>query len=71
MSQSRQITKESTYVPKLGIAVLLIVMGFSMFIVGYDQGHLFYPVIGDKAFEDLYLHEFYHDMRHATGFPCH
>ncbi len=71
MAQSRQITKESTSAPKLGIAILLIIMGFSIFIVGYDQGHLFYAAIGEKAFEDLYLHELYHDMRHGAGFPCH
>jgi cobalt transporter subunit CbtB len=26
---------------------------------------------GEPAFEDKWMHEFYHDMRHAAGFPCH
>lgn len=71
MSQSRQIAKEGFGAPKLAIATLLIIMGFLMFMVGYDQGHLFYVAIGERAFEDLYLHELYHDMRHSAGFPCH
>jgi len=25
----------------------------------------------EQAFEDLYIHELTHDMRHAAGFPCH
>ncbi len=44
---------------------------FGMFMVGYDQGHLFSLVQGDQAYEDFWMHEFYHDMRHAAGFPCH
>ncbi|MCZ6582825.1 MAG: CbtB-domain containing protein [Thaumarchaeota archaeon] len=39
--------------------------------MGFDQGHLFSIVIGEEAFDALYLHELYHDMRHAAGFPCH
>ncbi|MDQ5868550.1 MAG: CbtB-domain containing protein [Thermoproteota archaeon] len=42
-----------------------------MFIVGFDQGHLFSMVQGQKAFDVKWMHEFYHDMRHASGFPCH
>jgi len=42
-----------------------------MFMVGYDQGHLFSAAQGEQAYEDLWIHEFYHDMRHAAGFPCH
>ncbi|MGH9986689.1 MAG: CbtB domain-containing protein, partial [Nitrososphaeraceae archaeon] len=41
------------------------------FVVGYDQGHLFSLVEGQKAFDIKWMHEFYHDMRHAAGFPCH
>lgn len=69
MSSSLTITSQS--VPKLVIAVLLVVFGFGLFIVGFDQGHLFSIVIGEEAFDALYLHELYHDMRHAAGFPCH
>ncbi len=69
MSSSIIITSQS--VPKLVIAALLVIFGFGLFIVGFDQGHLFSIVIGEEAFDALYLHELYHDMRHAAGFPCH
>jgi putative cobalt transporter subunit CbtB len=42
-----------------------------MFMVGFDQGHLFSMVQGQPAFDNMWMHEFYHDMRHASGFPCH
>jgi hypothetical protein len=42
-----------------------------MFVVGYDQGQLFSLAEGQKAFDDMWMHEFYHDLRHAAGFPCH
>jgi hypothetical protein len=42
-----------------------------MFMVGFDQGHLFSMVQGKSAFDNMWMHEFYHDMRHASGFPCH
>ena len=34
-----------------------------MFIVGYDQGHIFSIVYGEKAFEELYIHELTHEMK--------
>ncbi|MEM2760556.1 MAG: CbtB-domain containing protein, partial [Nitrososphaerales archaeon] len=58
-------------VPAFAIGILLVILAFGMFIVGYDQGHLFSVAMGEQAFEDLYLHELFHDMRHAAGFPCH
>ncbi|GFN39543.1 MAG: CbtB-domain containing protein [Marine Group I thaumarchaeote] len=69
MSSSLTITSQP--VPKIVIAALLVIFGFGLFIVGFDQGHLFSIVIGEEAFDALYLHELYHDMRHAAGFPCH
>ena len=36
----------------------------SIFVVGFDQGHLFSSVQGQKAFDTKWLHEFYH--RYAT-----
>jgi hypothetical protein len=71
MSISKQITKEISKVPKISVGVLLGIMIFGMFIVGYDQGHLFSLVQGDQAFDTMWMHEFYHDMRHSAGFPCH
>ena len=58
-------------VPKIAIGILVSILIFGMFIVGYDQGHIFSLVEGHKAFDTKWMHEFYHDMRHAAGFPCH
>jgi putative cobalt transporter subunit CbtB len=66
-----QILKETSGLPKIAIGVLLAILLFGMFIVGYDQGQLFSLVEGQKAFDDMWMHEFYHDLRHAAGFPCH
>ena len=68
---TEQITIESVRLPALAVVVLVAILSFGVFIVGFDQGHLFSIVLGEQAFEDLYLHELYHDMRHASGFPCH
>jgi hypothetical protein len=65
------LVKESSGLPKIAIGVLLAILLFGMFIVGYDQGQLFSLVEGQKAFDDMWMHEFYHDLRHAAGFPCH
>ena len=71
MSFSRQLTKNKGGVPRIAVGSLLGVLLFGMFVVGYDQGHVFSVAQGEKAYEDLWMHEFYHDMRHAAGFPCH
>lgn len=66
-----QITKTENSTPKLAAGILLALFGIGLFVVGFDQGHLFSLVEGAEAFDDLYLHELYHDMRHAAGYPCH
>ncbi len=71
MSQSKEIVISKSTVPVLAVAILAIIFAFGLFFVGYDQGHLFSIVLGEQAFEDLYIHELTHDMRHAAGFPCH
>lgn len=71
MSSSREITISKSAVPVYAVTVLAIIFAFGLFFVGYDQGHLFSIVLGEQAFEDLYIHELTHDMRHAAGFPCH
>ncbi len=71
MSQSRQINVSKNGVPIIAIVALAIVFAAGLFLVGFDQGHIFSVVYGEQAFEDLYLHELTHDMRHAAGFPCH
>jgi hypothetical protein len=71
MLSSKQITKDSNGIPKIAVAVLLGILVFGVFIVGFDQGHLFSLAQGEHAFDNMWMHEFYHDMRHAAGFPCH
>ena len=71
LSQSKEITVSKSTVPIAAIVLLAIVFVFGLFFVGYDQGHIFSIVLGEQAFEDLYIHELTHDMRHAARFPCH
>ena len=71
MTLSRQILIPDYKIPKLAIGILSLVLLIGLYMVGYDQGQLFSIVQGEKAFEDLYVHELFHDMRHAAGFPCH
>ena len=71
MSQSKEIAISKSSVPIFAVAILAIIFAFGLFFVGYDQGHLFSIVLGEQAFNDLYIHELTHDMRHAAGFPCH
>jgi putative cobalt transporter subunit CbtB len=68
---SKQITKQVGNVPKMAVGILVGILLFGMFVVGYDQGHLFSLAQGQKAFDTKWIHEFSHDMRHAAGFPCH
>jgi len=58
-------------IPKLGIAILAIIFGVGLFVVGFDQGHIFSIVMGEAAFDEMFIHELTHDLRHAAGFPCH
>jgi len=71
MSEVRQINKSATAVSKIAILALAIVFAAGLFVVGFDQGHIFSLVYGEQAFVDLTIHELTHDMRHAAGFPCH
>lgn len=68
---SKQITKQVGNVPKIAVGILVGILLFGMFLVGYDQGHLFSLAQGQKAFDTKWIHEFSHDIRHAAGFPCH
>ena len=71
MSEVRQINKSKSAVSKVAILALAIVFAVGLFVVGFDQGHIFSIVYGEQAFVDLTIHELTHDMRHAAGFPCH
>jgi hypothetical protein len=63
------ISKDNS--PVLAIGILIAVALFGIFVSGYDQGHLFSMVQGNDAYGSMWLHEFTHDIRHASGFPCH
>jgi hypothetical protein len=56
---------------RIAVGVLLGILIMGIFVVGYDQGHLFSIVQGEQAIDTKWIHEFYHDMRHVAGFPCH
>lgn len=71
MSGSKEIVVSKPSVPIFAVAILAVIFAFGLFFVGYDQGHLFSIVQGAEAFDDLFIHELTHDMRHAAGFPCH
>lgn len=51
----------------LAVGVLLVVL----FAVGYDQGLLLRPLLGQAGAAANHLHELFHDGRHLIGFPCH
>lgn len=71
MSVVRNIARSVARVPKVAVGVLLGIMVFGIFMVGFDQGQIFAVAEGETAYENMWMHEFYHDMRHAAGFPCH
>ncbi len=71
MSCSKEIVVSKPRVPIFAVAILAVIFAFGLFFVGYDQGHLFSIIQGAEAFDDLFIHELTHDMRHAAGFPCH
>ncbi len=71
MSASKEIVVSKPSVPIFAVVILAVIFAFGLFLVGYDQGHLFSIIQGAEAFDDLFIHELTHDMRHAAGFPCH
>ncbi|GBH34006.1 hypothetical protein NZNM25_07970 [Nitrosopumilus zosterae] len=71
LSLPTEIMVSKSKVPVFAIMLLAMIFVVGLFVVGYDQGHIFSVVLGEQAYEDLYIHELTHDMRHAAGFPCH
>jgi hypothetical protein len=71
MSSGILLTRDMDVSPRIAVGILLGILIMGMFVVGYDQGHLYSIVQGQEAFDTKWTHEFYHDMRHAAGFPCH
>ena len=71
MSFLVQTVKFTNAVPKVALVILASVFVIGLFIVGFDQGHIFSMIYGESSFTEQFLHELTHDMRHAAGFPCH
>ena len=70
MKQNQSTIIESG-VSKVAVIVLALVFTLGLFVVGFDQGHIFSIVIGEEAFDNMFIHELTHDLRHTAGFPCH
>ena len=68
---AKQSTITASGTSKIAVAALALVVVFGLFVVGFDQGHIFSLVMGEQAFDEMFIHELTHDMRHAAGFPCH
>ncbi len=68
---AKQSTITASSTSKIAVAALALVFVFGLFVVGFDQGHIFSLVMGEQAFDEMFIHELTHDMRHAAGFPCH
>ena len=71
MLRQNQSTIVKSGVSKIAVIVLALVFTLGLFVVGFDQGHIFSIVIGEEAFDNMFIHELTHDLRHAAGFPCH
>ena len=71
MSQSRQVTRRDKSISRIAIIMLAVLSSVGLFLVAFDQGHVFSLVYGQDAFVDAFLHELSHDFRHMAGFPCH
>ena len=69
--KQNQSTFTKSGIPKIGVVALAIVFTLGLFVVGFDQGHIFSLVVGEEAFDNMFIHELTHDLRHAAGFPCH
>ncbi len=50
---------------------MLGIAAAGIFAIGLDNGQIMGIFMGDLAQPQNLLHEFFHDARHAAGFPCH
>ncbi len=71
IGQNRMLESVRDRIPVVGFVVLALIFGAGLFVTGFDQGHTLSLVFGEQAFDQMYVHELTHDMRHAAGFPCH
>lgn len=71
VKQMYEIIDEEPTLPKMVIGLLLGILILGIFVMGFEQGQLFSIAQGEQAYSDMWMHEFFHDTRHAAGFPCH
>lgn len=50
---------------------ILMVALAGLFLIGLDQGQTLSTIMGQTAYQQNFLHELFHDVRHAAGFACH
>lgn len=67
---SQSETRTGTTIPLWAIPLAALFL-LVIYAIGYDQGLLLYPVVGDASMKANYLHEFAHDGRHLLAFACH
>lgn len=53
------------------VSAVILASLLSLYVLAFDQGFLLSLVQGAPAFDLNFLHEAFHDARHAAGFPCH
>jgi hypothetical protein len=53
LEMNHQLTKEETKIPKIAVGLLLGILLFGIFMVGFDRGHLFSVAQGEQTYEDL------------------
>ncbi len=58
------------FVPARYLAILTVALA-GLFLIGLDQGQTLSIFTGQTAYQMNFLHELFHDVRHAAGFACH
>ena len=54
------------------IAIGMISVGLMLlYLLAFDQGQVFSLAMGQAAYHQNLLHEFFHDGRHLFAFACH
>lgn len=61
----RRVTEE------WAVGGMILVALLALYVLAFDQGFLMSLAQGAEAFDVNFLHEAFHDARHAAGFPCH
>ncbi|MDP6099973.1 MAG: CbtB domain-containing protein [Dehalococcoidia bacterium] len=54
-----------------GYWALLLAALAGLFLIGIAQGEAINALAGQATSQQGLLHELFHDVRHAAGFPCH